>query len=186
MYNYNCTIEFPSSSRNDSANQALLAVTTLRDQLHPMIRQTLKDDLKPAMRAKDTVRLRTIRSLLSAMMEAEVKIRVGGEGTLTEEQAMDVVQKAAKQRRDAHQQYVEADRQDLAAIEAEELVILDEYLPAQLSDDDLRSGVRAIVEQTGAASMKDMGKVMGMAMGKFKGKADGKRVQAMVRAILAG
>lgn len=150
-----------------------------------MIRNRLKEDLKPAMRAKDTVRLRTIRSLLAAMLEAEVKLRTGGEAELSEEQAMAVVQKAAKQRRDAHQQYVDAGRDDLAAIEAEELAVLDDYLPTQLSDEDLRSGVEAIVAQTGASSMKDMGRVMGAAMGKFKGQADGKRVQAMVRALLA-
>ncbi|MFT5142264.1 MAG: hypothetical protein ACI80V_001575 [Rhodothermales bacterium] len=151
-----------------------------------MLRDQLKEDLKPAMRAKDKVRLRTIRSILSAMLEREVQLREGGSAVLTDEQAMEVIQKAAKQRRDAHAQYVEAGRDDLASIEAEELVILEEYLPAQLSDEDLRSGIQAIVAQTGAASMKDMGKVMGMAMGKFKGKADGKRVQEMVRETLAG
>ena len=150
-----------------------------------MLKDKLNDHLKAAMRAKDAVRLRTIRSLRAALLESEIKIREGGKGELTEEQAMAVVQKAAKQRRDAQLQYVDAGRDDLAAIEAEELEVLKDYLPAQLSDQELRTAVESIVGETGASSMKDMGRVMGAAMGRLKGQADGKRVQEAVRAILA-
>ena len=151
-----------------------------------MLRDKIKDDLKPAMRAKDSVRVRTLRSLMAALMEREIQLREGGKADLNDEITMDVIMKAAKQRRDAHQQFVDAGRDDLAATEAEELVILEEYLPAQLSDSDLRTGVEEIIQETGAASMKDMGRVMGQAMQRFKGQADGKRVQAVVKSLLAG
>jgi uncharacterized protein len=151
-----------------------------------MLKERLQEELKAAMRARDTVRLRTIRSLRAALLEREIAIREGGKGEVSEEQAMAVVQKAAKQRRDALQQYRDAGREDLAKIEAEELEVLDDYLPKQLTDQELRSLVSGIVSKTGASSMKDMGRVMGAAMGQTKGKADGKRVQAVVRTLLAG
>ena len=149
------------------------------------LKEQLQVDLKDAMRAKDTVRLRTIRSLRAALMEREIELRQGGVAELTDDQAMAVLQKAAKQRRDAHSQYVEADRQDLAAIEAEELTVLDDYLPKQLSDAELLSAVQSVVSEAGATSMKDMGRVMGAAMNAVSGQADGKRVQAVVRQLLA-
>ena len=150
-----------------------------------MLKEKLQSDLKDAMRAKDAVRLRTIRSLRAALMEREIELRQGGVGELTDDQAMAVLQKAAKQRRDAHAQYVEAGREDLAATEAEELAVLEDYLPKQLGDDELLAAVQAVISKTGATSMKDMGRVMGAAMGAVAGQADGKRVQAVVRQLLA-
>ncbi len=150
-----------------------------------MLKERLQEDLKAAMRAKDAVRLRTIRSLRAALMDREIGMRKGGKAELSEEDAIAVLQKAAKQRRDALQQYRDAAREDLASIEAEELEVLADYLPRQLSDDELRTLVSDIVATTGASSMKDMGRVMGAAMGRTKGQADGKRVQAIVRTLLS-
>jgi uncharacterized protein YqeY len=151
-----------------------------------MLKDKLNDDLKAAMRAKDAVRLRTIRSLRAALLEKEIAERTDGEATLTAEQELAVVQKQAKQRRDAMAQYEEADREDLAAKEREELAIIDEYLPEQLGDDEIRSVVQDVISQTEAASMQDMGKVMGGVMQRLKGRADGRRINEIVRSLLAG
>ncbi len=148
--------------------------------------EQLTTDLKDAMRAKDPVRLRTIRSLRAALKEKEIEMRQGGVATLTEEDSLAVVQKQAKQRRDAIAQYEAAGREDLAQKEREELAVIESYLPKQLSDDEIRTVVDGIIAATGAASMSDMGKVMGPAMQQLRGRADGRRVQEIVRARLSG
>lgn len=150
------------------------------------IKDTLMADLKDAMRAKDQVKLRTIRSLKSAIMDREIGMRKGGEAELTKAQEVEVLQKQAKRRRDAIKQYDAAGRDDLAGKEREELVVIEAYLPEQLTDDKIRSVVDAIVAEVGATSMKQMGAVMGKAMQAMKGQADGKRVQVAVRAALTG
>lgn len=151
-----------------------------------MLKDRLGEDLKAAMRAKDEVRLRTIRSLRAALMEREIELRQGGTASLTEDQELAVVQKQAKQRRDAIEQFDAAGRDDLARREREELAVIESYLPQQLSDDEIRSVVREVVAATGASSMKEMGKVMGPAMERLRGRADGRRVQEAVRALLSG
>ncbi|GAB5518923.1 MAG: GatB/YqeY domain-containing protein [Rhodothermales bacterium] len=150
------------------------------------IKDTLIADLKDAMRAKDQVKLRTIRSLKSAIMEREIALRTGGEAELTKEQEVEVLQKQAKRRRDSIEQYASAGREDLADKEREELIVIEGYLPEQLTDEKIRSVVDAIVADLGATSMKQMGAVMGKAMQAMKGQADGKRVQAAVKAALTG
>ncbi len=148
------------------------------------LKDRLGDELKEAMRAKDKVRLRTIRSLRAALMDKEIAERTGGAATLSEEQEMAVVQKQAKQRRDALEQYEKAGREDLARIEREELTVLADYLPKQLDESALRRHLSKIIEETGAKSMRDMGRVMGEAMKQLKGTADGRIVQQVVRALL--
>ncbi len=147
------------------------------------LRDQLTSDMKDAMRAKDTVRLRTVRSLKAAIQAADIDAR-GGEA-LDEEAVLAVVVKQAKQRRDAITQYQSADRADLVATEQEELDVIDTYLPKQMSDDELARAVDQIVTQSGAAGMADMGKVMGQAMGRLKGKAEGGRVQQAVKTRLS-
>ncbi len=147
--------------------------------------EQLTQDLKAAMKAKDAVQLRTIRSLRAAIKEKEIAERHGGEATLSEEDQLAVLQKQAKQRRDAIEQYEQAGREDLVAKEREELVIIDSYLPKQLDDDEIRSVVEGIVAATGASSMSDMGKVMGAAMQQLRGRADGRRINAIVRSLLS-
>ena len=149
-----------------------------------MLKDKLNDELKAAMRAKDAVRLRTIRALRAALLEKEIEERSGGEATLTEEQEMAVIQKQAKQRRDAMAQYEEAGREDLAAKEREELEIIDTYLPEQLDDDAIRTVLREVIAATGATSPQDMGKVMGAAMQRLRGRADGRRINELVRSLL--
>jgi uncharacterized protein YqeY len=132
------------------------------------------------MRAKDRVRLGALRMIQAGVTERE---KAGG-GSISDDDVLAVITKQAKQRRDSIEQFERAGRTDLAAHEADELAIIEAYLPAQASDDEIAAAVRAVVEQTGAASMKDMGRVMGGAMQALKGVADGARVQAAVRAAL--
>lgn len=151
-----------------------------------MLKDQLSQDLKEAMRARDDVRLRTIRGLRAALLEREIAERQGGEATLTEEQEVQVIQKQAKQRRDAAEQYQAAGRDDLAERELEELRVIDTYLPQQMNDVELDAAIREIIAQVGATSARDTGKVMGEAMRSLRGKADGRRVQQMVQSLLAG
>lgn len=150
-----------------------------------MLKDKLSGDLKDAMRARDEVRLRTIRSLRAALMEKEIELRQGGAATLTDEQEVGVIQKQAKQRRDSIQQYEQADRADLKQKEEEELAIIEEYLPRQLGEDEVRKIIHEVIAATGAASPRDMGKVMGAAMERVRGLADGRRVQQIATELLS-
>lgn len=151
-----------------------------------MLKEKLQSDLKEAMRAKDPVRLRTIRSLRAALLDKEIAEREGGEAELSDEQQLAVIQKQAKQRRDAIVQYEEAGREDLAATEREELEVIAGYLPEQASDEEIRQVLHEIIAAVGATTMQDMGKVMGAAMQRLKGRADGRRINGMVRKLLSG
>ncbi|MEM6289059.1 MAG: GatB/YqeY domain-containing protein [Bacteroidota bacterium] len=145
-----------------------------------MLKETLARDLKDAMRARDKVRLGAIRMVQAAITEKEK----AGSGPLSEDDLIAVVAKQAKQRRDAYAQFTEAGRDDLAEREAAELAVIEAYLPAQASDEDIHRVVHEIVQRTGATSMKDMGRVMGEAMRELRGVAEGGRVQAVVRELL--
>lgn len=144
------------------------------------LKDQLSHDLKEAMRAKDRVRLGAIRMLSAAILEKE---KSGG-GDATEDDLIAIVQKQAKQRRDSIRQFREGGRDDLVDIEEAELAVIEHYLPAQLSDEEIRTTVQQIVEQTGASEMQDMGRVMGQAMQTLRGKADGNRVRQAVEALL--
>lgn len=144
------------------------------------LRERLTADLKDAMRARDAVRLTSIRMIQTAITEREKS----GAAAPTEDDLVAVVTKQAKQRRDAIAQFTSAGRDDLAEREAAELAIIETYLPAQLSDDEVALVVREVVAATGATSMKDMGRVMGAVMPRLAGQADGARVQAAVRDAL--
>ena len=145
------------------------------------LKERLTDNIKTAMKAKDKIRLETIRSLKKAVLEKEVSVRPSGQETLTEEQELDILAQQAKQRRDSIAQYRSAGRDDLADKEAQELSIIEEYLPRQLSPEELSTILDETIAKVGATSPKDMGKVMGMVMKQLKGKADGKQVQEMVK-----
>jgi uncharacterized protein YqeY len=149
------------------------------------LKDQLADDLKAALRAKDEARLRTIRTLRAALLEKEIAERQGGVAHLTPEQELAVVQKQAKQRRDAIAQFQAAGRDDLVAKEQAELTILETYLPQQLDETHLRKVLQALIATTGVASLKEMGKVMGPAMQQLRGQADGKRIQELVRELLS-
>ena len=144
------------------------------------LKDQLSHDLKEAMRAKDRVRLGAIR-MLSAAIQVEEK---SGMGDVTEDDFIAIVQKQAKQRRDSIEQFRSAGRDDLVDIEVAELAVIEQYLPAQLSDEEIRTTIQQIVEQTEASGMQDMGRVMGQAMQALRGKADGNRVRRAVEALL--
>jgi len=145
----------------------------------------LNEDLKEAMRNKDKVRLRTLRSLRSALKNKEIDQREEGvETVLSEQDQLSVLRKQVNQRKDSIEQYEDAGRDDLVQKEEEELEVLEEYMPAQMDDDELRSHLEGIIEDVGAESMADMGPVMGRAMDDLRGRVDGSRVQQMVRELL--
>ena len=148
------------------------------------LKDKITEEIKAAMKAKDKVRLETVRSIKKVILEEEVNARAAGKESLTEAQEMDILARLAKQRRDSIEQYTQVGRQELADQEAAELAIIEEYLPKQLSDDEIAQVIDEIIVQVGASSAKDMGKVMGPAMQQLKGKADGKKVQEMVKTKL--
>lgn len=150
------------------------------------ILERVNDDLQAAMKARDKARLRALRSLRTALTNKEIEQRQEGKETvLSEQDELAVVQKQVKQRKDSIEQYEEADREDLAEKEREEIQVLEEYLPEKMSDEELADRLEAIIDQVGASSMADMGPVMGRAMEELRGRADGSRVQKMVRQFLS-
>lgn len=139
-------------------------------------------DIKAAMLARDKVRLETLRGIKKEFIEA--KTAKGGDGTLSDDQALKILAKMAKQRKETAQIYDEQNRIDLRDNELAEAAVIEEYLPKQLSDEELTAEIRAIIAQVGATSPKEMGKVMGIASKALAGRADGKVVSAKVREIL--
>ena len=142
----------------------------------------LQADLKTAMKAQEPVEIRTLRGLKAALMSKELE---KGRGSLSDEDALAVIQKQARQRRESMAQYELAGRSDLFAKEQEELAVIETYLPEDLTVDELEEIVRAAVSSTGAASPADMGKVMGIVMPTVKGRADGNTVRELVSKTLA-
>lgn len=140
----------------------------------------ITDDMKAAMRAKAKEELGTIRLLLSAIKQKEVD----GQTELEDADVLAVVEKLVKQRKDSAKAYRDADRADLAEKEEAEIVVLQKYLPAQLSEAKIQETVQSILTETGANSMADMGKVMGIAKGKFAGKADMAVVSKLIKNAL--
>jgi len=142
-------------------------------------------DLKEAMRQQNKARLRTLRLLRSALKNAEIEAREEGSvGELSEQDQRMVLRKQVNQRRDSIEQYENAGRDDLVQKEREELDILESYMPEPLSDDELEESLREIIDDVGAESMVDMGRVMGRAMSELRGRVDGSRVQSTVRSLL--
>ncbi len=144
------------------------------------LRQAVMEKLKEAMKAKDEVRVRTLRLLNAALLELE---KSGQE--VTEDRELQVVLTSVKKRREAIEQYEKAGRQDLVEQEKAELQVLEEFLPKQLSREELRQEVARIIEEVGATSIKDFGRVMQAAMKVLRGKAEGKQVQQVVRQLLS-
>lgn len=140
----------------------------------------LNEDMKQAMRSKDKESLQVIRMLKAAVQNEQ--INTGQE--LTEEEELTVLSREMKQRRDSLTEFEKADRTDLADKVKKEIVIVEKYLPAQLSEDEIRSIVSDAIAKNGAASPKEFGKVMGAVMPKVKGKADGNQVNAIVKELL--
>lgn len=146
------------------------------------LKDQITEDMKTAMRAKDSARLGTIRLLQAAMKQKEVDERI----TLDDVAVVAIVDKLIKQRKDSIAAFTQAGRQDLADKESAELLVLQAYLPARLSPEEITAEVKAIVAELGAAGPGDMGKVMGAVKARLAGKADMGQVSAAVKAALAG
>ncbi len=144
------------------------------------LKEKITEDMKAAMRAKESEKLATIRLLTAAIKQREVDERI----ELSDEQVLAVIEKMIKQRKDSITQFEAGGRQDLADIEKAEMAVLSAYMPAQLSDAEVQAEVQAAVAQVGAAGPQDMGKVMGVLKGKLAGRADMTAVSAMVKAAL--
>lgn len=146
------------------------------------LKQQINDDMKAAMRAKDTARLGAIRLLLAAMKQREVDERI----ELSDADVVAIIEKMNKQRRDSIGQYEAAGRQDLADIEKFEMSVLANYMPQQLSEAEISAAVAEAIAATGAAGQKDMGKVMGVLKSRLAGRADMGKVSALIKAQLSG
>lgn len=148
------------------------------------LEKKINDDIKAAMIAKNRAALDALRSIKSALLiEKTGKDQTSGE--IPESVEINLLKKLAKQRREAAQTYHEQGREDLAEVEEFQLEIIEKYLPEQMSEEQIRAGVKEIIHETGASSMADMGKVMGAATTKFSGRADNKKVSEIVRNILS-
>lgn len=146
------------------------------------LKERITEDMKAAMRAKDSARLGAIRLLQAAIKQKEVDERV----TLDDAAVAAIVDKLAKQRKDSIAAFTQAGRQDLADKETAELAVLQAYLPARLSAEEVAAAVKVLVAEVGASGPADMGKVMGAAKARLAGKADMAAVSAAVKAALAG
>lgn len=144
--------------------------------------ETINNDIKKAMLAKDKTRLEALRAIKKEFLEA--KTAKGAESELSEEKTTSILQKMVKQRKDSADIYLSQSRDDLANTELEQLKVIQEYLPAQLSAEELEAAIKQIIADTGAISMKDMGKVMGVATKQLAGQAEGRAVSEMVRKLL--
>lgn len=144
------------------------------------LKEQLKEDLKTAMRDKEIVKRDSIRAINTMIKQIEVDER----RELDDDEVIKLIQRGIKQREEAISQYKAASRDDLVQKEQEQVDIFMLYLPKQLSDEELEAGMKEIVTQTGATTIKDMGKVMGIATKTFAGVADGKRINEMVKKLL--
>lgn len=145
--------------------------------------EQVSKDIIAAMKAKDKVRLEALRNIKKYFIEA--KTAPGANDELTDDAALKILAKLAKQGKDTAALYHEKGREDLAAEEAAQAAVIEEYLPKQLTADELEAAVKDIIAQTGAQSMKDMGKVMGIASKQLAGKAEGRAISEVVKKLLA-
>lgn len=148
------------------------------------LEQKIMGDMKAAMLAKDEKALRALRAIKAGIINA--KTAEGAGGVISEEEEQKLLLKLVKQRRDSLEIFTQQNRPDLAQKEQEEIEVIEKFLPKQLDAEELKAALRAIIEQTGAKSPADMGKVMGVATKQLAGKADGKAISATVKELLAG
>lgn len=142
----------------------------------------VNNGIKEAMKAKDKVRLEALRSIKKVMLEA--KSAAGASSEISDTDAIKIITKLAKQGSDSADIYKQQGRDDLAQAELDQVAVFEEFLPEMMSEEEIEEAVKAIIEKTGASSMKDMGKVMGVATKELAGKADGKVISEKVRSLL--
>lgn len=143
----------------------------------------VSEDIKKAMLAREKVRLEALRGIKKEFLEA--KTAKGANGELTDDNAIKILVKMVKQRKESAKIYAENKRDDLAQNELAEAAVIEEYLPKQLSEEELEAELKKIIEETGASGAKDMGKVMGVATKQLAGRAEGKAISAKVKELLA-
>ncbi|MDL2208176.1 GatB/YqeY domain-containing protein [Parabacteroides sp. OttesenSCG-928-O15] len=143
----------------------------------------ISEDIKAAMLAKEKVRLQALRGIKKEFLEA--KTAKGGDGELSDETAVKILQKMVKQRKDSAAIYTEQGREDLAAPELEEVAYIEVYLPKQMTSEELEAALKEIIAQVGASGPQDMGKVMGTATKALAGKAEGKAISEAVKRLLS-
>ena len=143
----------------------------------------ISEDIKAAMKARDKVRLETLRNIKKVFLEA--KTAPGANDTLLDADALKIIAKLAKQGKETAVTYSQAGRQDLADAELAQVEVLESYLPKQLSSEEIETEVKKIIAEVGASSMKDMGRVMGTASKQLAGKADGRVISEIVKRLLA-
>ena len=147
------------------------------------LQKQIMEELKTAMKSKDTVALQALRAVKSAFLLAKTETGAGDD--LTEDQEMKIIQKQVKQRKDSAAIFIDQGRQDLADPELAEIAVLEKFLPEALSEEAIEKVVLETIAKTGVEGMKDMGKVMGMVSKQLAGQADGKTISGIVRKILA-
>ncbi len=145
--------------------------------------EQISEDIKKAMLAKDKVALDALRGIKKEFLEA--KTAKGGDGELHDDKALQILQKMVKQRKESAQMYIDANRPELAEDELAQCKIIEQYLPAMLSEEELTSALEQIIAQVGAQGPQDMGKVMGVATKQLAGRADGKAISTKVRELLS-
>lgn len=143
----------------------------------------ISEDIKKAMKARDKVRLETLRNIKKVFLEA--KTAPGADDQLPDDKALKLLQKLAKQGKESAETFQKANRQDLADGELAQVAVIEEYLPKPLSEAEIEQRVKDIIAQTGAQSMKDMGRVMGLASKQMAGRADGSAISVVVKRLLA-
>jgi uncharacterized protein len=151
-----------------------------------MLRDDINTSLKDAMKAGDARRVSTLRLVNAAFKNADIEARGQGKGTLGEDDMLALLQKMIKQRQESVELYDRGGRADLAQQERDEIAIIAAYLPKQMSEDEVKAAISAAIKDTGAAGMKDMGKVIAALKGKFTGKIDFAKASGLVKAMLTG
>ena len=148
------------------------------------LEKLINDDIKTAMLAKDKRKLEALRAVKAAILLA--KTDKGGAGEIEEDAEMKILQKLVKQRRESAEIYKQQNRAELAEEEIFQLSVIEKYLPAQMSDEEVKKIIGEIIAETGAVSIKDMGRVMGLATKQLAGKADNKLISGLVKELLNG
>jgi len=148
------------------------------------MRDKLNDDLKTAMKAGDKERVGTLRLINAAIKSADIEARPSGKDKISDADILTVMAKMIKQRRDSIEQYNAGGREDLAAKEAAEIAVIEVYMPQQMSEDESKAAIAAIIKETGAAGPKDMGKVMGALKAKYAGQMDFGKASALTKDLL--
>lgn len=149
-----------------------------------MLRDAINNAVKEAMKAKEERKLATLRMMNSTIKNADIEARGHGKPQLSDEELLGVFQKMIKQRQESVELYEKGGRAELAAQEREEIAVISSYLPKQLSDDEVKAAIATAIKDTGAASMKDMGKVIGALKAKYTGQMDFGKASGLVKAAL--